>query len=276
MTKKILLINDLPGYGKVAVSAMSPVLIRHGYELFILPTMIVSNTLNYGKFAIIDTTEYMKEAVQTWKELGFKFDAISTGFIANDEQAEFILNFCREQSEVGVKIFTDPIMADNGKLYNSVPERRVEAMKKIITVSDYIFPNQTEACFLSGVSYNEVGYSRDELYKMATVLHQTGAKSVVITSAMLKNVNHGDIKAVVGYDGKKDNLFSVEYDEIPVKINGSGDLFSAIIIAEIMDGAELEPSVRKAVTGVRDIILRNIDTAKEYNGLPVEADIEIL
>lgn len=80
MNNKILLINDLAGYGKVALSAMLPVLSHMKYEIFSLPTAIVSNTLDYGKFNILDTTEYMKNTLDVWKQLNFEFDAISTGF----------------------------------------------------------------------------------------------------------------------------------------------------------------------------------------------------
>ena len=101
MSKKILLINDLAGYGKVALSAMIPVLSHLGYETFNLPTAIVSNTLDYGKFDILDTTEYMKNTIDVWKQLGFKFDGIATGFIVTKKQTELIINFCKEKSESG-------------------------------------------------------------------------------------------------------------------------------------------------------------------------------
>ena len=45
---QILLINDMAGYGKVALSAMIPVLSHLKYETFNLPTALVSNTLDYG------------------------------------------------------------------------------------------------------------------------------------------------------------------------------------------------------------------------------------
>lgn len=67
MAKKVLLINDLAGYGKVALSAMLPVLSYLKYETYNLPTAIVSNTLDYGKFDILDTTQYMKNTFGVWK-----------------------------------------------------------------------------------------------------------------------------------------------------------------------------------------------------------------
>ena len=50
---KVLLINDIAGYGKVALSAMLPILSYKGFNLYNLPTAIVSNTLNYEKFRIL-------------------------------------------------------------------------------------------------------------------------------------------------------------------------------------------------------------------------------
>lgn len=77
MTKKqILLINDLAGYGKVATAAMLPILSYMGLPVYNLPTALVSNTLDYGKFNIMETTDYMKGVFPVWKQLGFSFDAL--------------------------------------------------------------------------------------------------------------------------------------------------------------------------------------------------------
>ena len=49
----ILLINDMAGYGKVSLSVMFPILSHMRYQTFNLPTALVSNTLDYGKFDIL-------------------------------------------------------------------------------------------------------------------------------------------------------------------------------------------------------------------------------
>lgn len=68
---QILLINDMAGYGKVALSVMIPVLSHLKFETFNLPTALVSNTLDYGQFDILDTTEYMENTLLVWKKLMF-------------------------------------------------------------------------------------------------------------------------------------------------------------------------------------------------------------
>src|SRR3712207_6075956 len=86
--KQILLINDMAGYGKVATAAMLPILSYFGHPTYNLPTALVSNTLDYGKFNILDTTEYIKGVFPVWEQLGFSFDAIATGFIVSELQAD--------------------------------------------------------------------------------------------------------------------------------------------------------------------------------------------
>ena len=69
------------------------------YETYNLPTAIVSNTLDYGKFDILDTTQYMKNTLGVWKDLDFQFDAIYTGFIVYKEQTQMNTDFCRETAD---------------------------------------------------------------------------------------------------------------------------------------------------------------------------------
>ena len=57
---QILLINDMAGYGKVALSVMIPVLSHLRFETFNLPTALVSNTLDYGQFDILEEDKYCK------------------------------------------------------------------------------------------------------------------------------------------------------------------------------------------------------------------------
>ena len=85
--KQILLINDVVGYGKVGMGAMLPILSYLGIPTYSLPTALVSNTLDYGKFNIQDTTEYIRGTLPVWKQLGFSFDAVCTGLMFSEEQA---------------------------------------------------------------------------------------------------------------------------------------------------------------------------------------------
>ena len=193
--KQILLINDIAGYGKVATAAMLPILSYFGHPTYNLPTALASNTLDYGKFNIMDTTSYIRGVFPVWKELGFTFDAIATGFIVSEEQAAIVSRYCLEQAATGTTIFVDPIMGDEGKLYNGVTPAAIKSMREMLSVAHLCYPNYTEACYLTDSTYNQQGVSREEAYHLLDLLRQIGAKSVLITSIPVDGK-----PSVVGYN----------------------------------------------------------------------------
>lgn len=60
--------------------------------------LLINDMAGYGKFDILETADYMRNTVRVWKELGFSFDAVSTGFIVSNVQAEMIADFCSSRA----------------------------------------------------------------------------------------------------------------------------------------------------------------------------------
>ena len=261
---KVLLINDIAGYGKVALSAMLPILSYKGFNLYNLPTAIVSNTLNYEKFRIEDTTDYLEETLKIWKDLNFSFDVISTGFIFTKKQMEIISKFCEEQSKKGVLIFNDPIMADNGELYSGISPDTVDYMKNIISVSDVTMPNYTESCLLTKTKYKE-GISTEEINTIINKIREIGVKSVIVTS-----IPSVETKMVAGFDSKINEYFYLPYEEIPTYFPGTGDIFSSVIISETLEGKSLKVATEKAMKIVKEIVFENKDQEDKKKGIHIE------
>lgn len=269
--KQILLINDMAGYGKVATAAMLPILSYLGHPVYNLPTALVSNTLDYGKFNILETTDYIRGVFPVWKELGFSFDAIATGFIASERQAKLVSGYCREQAARGTQIFVDPIMGDEGKLYNGVTPATISSMREMIGVADLTFPNYTEACYLTDSTFKAAGVSIDEAEELLNGLRRIGTKSALITSILVDGT-----PSVAGYNHKTDKFFSLPYTEIPVHFPGTGDIFSAILIGHLLDDELLIPSTQKAMDGVYKLIDLNRDNKDKNRGIPLEKYLGIL
>lgn len=271
MGKNLLLINDLPGYGNVALAAMMPVLSHLGHHLYNLPTALVSNTLDYGKFDILETTDYMKNTLGVWKELGFTFDAISTGFIVSGAQASMIAEYCASQRKKGTRVYVDPIMGDEGHLYNGVPEETVGYMRELISCADCIVPNYTEAALLAGVPYKTEGTSEKEIREIIDALRRIGAGSVVVTSA---KVDGSD--AVAGYDEEKGVYFVLPFHQIPVRFAGTGDIFSAILLGHRENGMPLREAVRMAMDTVAELIEKNEENVDKFKGIPLETCLGVI
>lgn len=267
---QLLLINDMCGYGKVALSAMLPVLSHMGYRIHNLPTALVSDTLNYPKFYIHDTTEYVRQSLAIWEELGFEFDAISTGFIVTEEETRIISDFCHRRAQKGTKVFVDPIMGDNGKLYAGVPESTIGLMRSLLECADYAVPNYTEACLLTDTPIAEQ-ITPDEARVLVNAVRELGAKSVVITSAVVNGTN-----AVIGYDHVAGEYFTIPFELIPVYFPGTGDTFSAVLVGRVMAGWSLQRATFDAMRVVAELIERNADQEDKSAGLPIEACLDVI
>ena len=94
--KKVLLINDMAGYGRISYGVMSMVLASKGFHVSSLPTALVSNTLDYGEFEILSTENFMKNTIDVWDKLGFSFDAVATGITVGDSQAKLVADYCKK------------------------------------------------------------------------------------------------------------------------------------------------------------------------------------
>ncbi|MCH4181987.1 MAG: pyridoxamine kinase [Prevotella sp.] len=269
--QQILLINDIAGYGKVATAAMLPILSYFGYSTYSLPTLLVSNTLDYGKFNMLDTTDYIKGVFPVWKELGFHFDAIATGLLASARQADYISRYCKEQTAVGTPIFVDPIMGDEGKLYNGMTMDSVRSMREMLSVADLCYPNYTEACLLTGRPYQPEGVDQATAKILLDHLRKLGARSVLITSISIDGQT-----CVCGYNARSKSYFTLPYTEIPVHFPGTGDIFSAVLIRYLLDSYSLEESTQKAMNAVWKLIDLNKDNVDRNHGIPIERYLNIL
>ena len=261
----ILIISDMCGYGKVAAAVQMPILSYMGHDVFNLPTMLISNTFPYGKYAVMESTPYIEDAISKWQQLGIHFDAITTGFIPSEKQARLVANYCRAQAAQGTDIFVDPVMGDYGKLYGGADEGTVRCMKEMLGVAHLCFPNYTEACLLTGETYREEGITQNEAYTLVDKLRAIGPHSVLVTSCLVDGKH-----AVVGYNDPTSEHFTLHYEEIPVQFPGTGDIFSSIIVGRMKDGDTLPHATRCAMDTLRHWIDLNKDNEDKNRGIPVE------
>ena len=269
--KQILLINDIVGYSKVGMVAMLPILSYMGIPTYSLPTALVSNTLDYGRFNILDATDYIRGTLPVWKDLGFRFDAICTGLMFSDEQARLVSDYCREVSRQGTTVFVDPIMGDGGRLYNGMTQKQVALMREMVSVAHLALPNYTEACYLANVPFRQEGVTWQEACELLSLLRDLGCRSVLITSCKLEGQ-----PAVCGYNHFNGEYFHLEYEEIPGLFHGTGDIFSAVLIGHLLKDLPLKTATRKAMDTVYKMISRYRDTDDKLRGIPVERCLDLL
>ena len=149
----------------------------------------------------------------------------------------------------------------------------INHMKKLSSFADILVPNFTEATFLAGIFTNKTVLEKQEINELIDKLIAQGSKSVVITSIIEKDTN---THLVCGYDDKTKSYFYLPYEYIPVRFPGTGDIFSAIMIGELLKDVSLEISVQKSMDIVANLIEKNKDSQDKYRGIFIEKDLDMI
>ena len=158
--KKIAVIQDLSGLGKCSLTAAIPVISVMGVQAVPLPTAVLSNQTGYPSYYACDYTDHMEKVMDEWEKLGFAPDGIYTGFLADEKQADKILDFFRRFRSPETMVLVDPVMGDNGSAYGIYTEGLREKMLQLVSCAQVITPNLTEALLLlDGKSEMEKRYA---------------------------------------------------------------------------------------------------------------------
>ncbi len=255
---RILLINDISGAGKIAANAMNPILSSFGHEVINLPTALVSNPLNLPYHTILNTTEYLKEAMDCYLKLELDFDVICTGFIADIVQIDLILDFFKHYPKA-LKL-VDPIFADNGKMYHGMNETMIEGYLQLCRAADMICPNYTEGCLLVNEPVlRDYSNSNDVGIKLSKLSHRvllTGIEEILDESKV--------------WCSEADERYAVTADKVEGNFFGTGDLFSAYFLAQYLETNSLKEAVSSATAWISTILKKENNHPENKFGLIVE------
>ena len=149
---QVLSIQDLSCMGKCSLTVALPILSAMGISTSVLPTAILSTHTGFPSPVVQPMTEQLSAFSDHMLSVGASFDAISTGYLSDPQQAEVVCA-CLDKFDC-LKVI-DPVMGDHGKLYSRMTPEHVEAMTELCRRGDYLLPNLTEAAFLTGMPYRE-------------------------------------------------------------------------------------------------------------------------
>lgn len=242
--KRVAAIHDLSGYGKVSLTVVIPILSSMGFQVCPLPTAVLSSNTEVPGFKFVDLTDHMRSFIEHWKALKLEFSAIYSGFLGSHLQIEIVKEFIDHFRQDNQLVVVDPVLGDDGKLYDSMTPDMVSEMKTLISRADIITPNLTEACALLDLKYNEK-MNESELKKQLKALSEKGPRIVIIT-----NVNKSDRKKqtfVYAYNRNDKRFWKVQCDYIPAHYPGTGDTFTSVLTGCLMQGDSLPVALDRAV-----------------------------
>ena len=262
--KRILTIQDISCVGQCSLTVALPILSACGVETAILPSAVLStHTAGFTGYTFRDLTGDMPAISDHWKKEQIQFEAIYTGYLGSREQISYIRKMFQElKTATGITV-VDPAMADNGKLYPGFDDAYVEAMVALCADADYVVPNITEACFLTGMEF-KTQYDRSYIDALLTALTEKGMSNVVLTG-----VSYAEGRTdVVVYEKGVYNYY--EHEKLPNSCHGTGDIYASALVGAMMRGKTAVQAAKIAADYTVDCIKETAKLDNHWYGAAFE------
>jgi pyridoxine kinase len=268
--KRAAAIHDISCFGRCSLTVALPIISAAGIETAVIPTAVLStHTGGIKGFTYRDLTEDIEKIVDHWKSLGLTFDSVYTGFLGSFEQIDIVIGTIGKLRSEGTIVVVDPVMADNGKLYEIFPKNFPSGMKRLCENADVIVPNITEAVLMLGEDFKEGPYERTYIESLLRKLGKL-AEKVVLTGVFFNDTELG----AAAYDRSSDSISYSFESRIPGYYHGTGDVFGSALTASLMNGIPLSEAAEIAVKFTAESIKRTFDAKTDIRfGVNFEAGL---
>jgi pyridoxine kinase len=265
--KRILTIQDISCVGQCSLTVALPILSACGIEAAILPSAVLStHTAGFNGYTFRDLSDDIPSIKEHWVSAGIKFDAIYTGYLGSERQVDLVIDIVKSTLTSGGKFFVDPAMADNGRLYPGFDEAYAKAMLRLSTFADYVIPNVTEACFLTGIEYkNEI--TPEYTDALISGLVEKGCKNIILTGIGYKPGKTG----IAVYEDGKTSYY--EHELMPKSCHGTGDIYASAFVGAMTRGKNAYEAAKIAADYTLDCIKDSIDDKEHWYGVHFEGSL---
>ncbi|MBQ6796777.1 MAG: pyridoxamine kinase [Clostridia bacterium] len=228
--KRVLTIQDISCVGQCSLTVALPIISACGVETCVLPSAVLStHTGGFTGFTFRDLTEDMPSIKDHWVKENITFDCIYTGYLGSTKQIDYVKDICDSVSREDCALIVDPAMADNGNLYYGFDQQFVESMKTLCAKADYVIPNITEACFLTGIEY-KTEYDRAYIDSIIDGLTAIGCKNIILSGVSYAPEKTG----VVVFENGKYSYY--EHEKLTNSCHGTGDIYASAFVGALMRG----------------------------------------
>ena len=268
--KKAAVINDYSSFGRCSLAVAAPILAALKVQCCPVPTAMFTNHTGFEHFSWHDCTDRMDAYIADWQATGLRFAAIQSGFLASLRQLDYVKRFVAAFRDGNPLVLVDPVMGDYGRLYRTFKPEVAEGLRGLLDVADVLTPNLTEACILADIPYR-TDMSDREVFALAARLCEPHARAAVVSGVP----RGGDLFNFVYSREHGEELVSVP--KIGGDRSGTGDVFSTVILGELLNGRTMAESVRRAAGYVAASVRRAEALGiPPTDGLPIEETLPLL
>ena len=263
-TPRVAAIHDLSGFGRCSLTVAMPILSAMGVQCCPLPTAFLStHTGGFTGFTFLDMTEEMPKVAAHWASLDIRFQGIYSGFLGSAPQIDTVASFIRRFRREDTVVVVDPVMGDEGKIYQTYTAEMCAGMARLADAADVITPNLTEASLLLG---GDGTLPKNADFRQITAeLSCGGHRSVVLTGVS----ERPGLTGAMCFDAGTGVMEAVQTEFVSHPMHGTGDVFASVLTGGLLRGEGLIPAARRAATFVRDCAER---TAAQ--NLPVREGVD--
>ncbi len=241
--RRIAAVHDLSGVGRVSLTVVIPILSTMGFDVCPLPTAILSNHTQYEDFTFLDLTDEMPAIIDHWEKLGVDFEAIYTGYLGSPRQIRIVADFIERFRTPDTLVVVDPVLGDNGRLYNKITDEMVSEMRTLAARADVLTPNLTELFALLNEPFRSE-CTGDELKAAITELTNSGPDTVIITGVPVQG--KPNLTSVIARSRTDGRTWKVTCPYLPAHYPGTGDAFTSVITGSLLQGDSLPIALDRA------------------------------
>ena len=241
--RRIAAVHDLSGVGRVSLTVVIPILSTMGFDVCPLPTAILSNHTQYENFTFLDLTDEMPAIIDHWEKLGVDFEAIYTGYLGSPRQIRIVADFIERFRTPDTLVVVDPVLGDNGRLYNKITDEMVSEMRTLAARADVLTPNLTELFALLNEPFRSE-CTDDELKAAITELTSSGPDTVIITGVPVQG--KPNLTSVIARSRTDGRTWKVTCPYLPAHYPGTGDAFTSVITGSLLQGDSLPIALDRA------------------------------
>ncbi|AXE38885.1 pyridoxal kinase [Acidipropionibacterium virtanenii] len=266
----VLSIQSHVTVGAVGNSAAVFALQRMGVETWALPTVVLSNDNARPHVAgpSLSPAELRSivDAMAGNDVLG-RVDALLSGYLTGDTGPVILETAARLREESPALMYCcDPVMGDADKGFYVPPEVRRFFCEQAVKACDVLTPNLFELGALTGSRPVTLG----EIVDAARSLVGRGPATVLVTSVACRDLP-GDRMHMVAVRARRTLLVSTPL--LDAVFDGSGDLTTAVFLANLLRGRDLAEALGRTAGSVHAVLSATARLGRQEPALVAAQDL---
>lgn len=258
----ILSIQSDVVYGHVGNGAARFALQRRGFEVWALPTILLSNHPGHGNFRGDATSaQSLRTLLLGLIESGWLKNcaAILSGYLGSPDQADVVAEAVAQVKSANPRAIylCDPVFGDDGGAY-ARPGVAEAMARHLVPLADILAPNRFE---LASLTARRIEGASDAVAAARSLTQ----REVLVTSVPFGTTDIGSIVVT------RDAAISTKAPKLDNVPHGPGDLLSALYLAARLDGLQPGTALVEATSATHAVIAAGVASgADELDLIPAQ------